>query len=204
MAEPSGTFCRLSIIQWRKASSSGFCAQLSLALALVRGHDFELSLNLVDGRYLLQGAAGERALVGHMQVKELAPRVRQAAGLGDALGKAGFVAAEDVAHQAGAPRPQEGPGVLAGAAVAEVAVTPLMSSNAPVSLSFSAWLWRSSVSSRVAPSRSCAALKISKGGCSITLAVTVPKARVMHDGRMPRLANAGPIGACLRSPISPR
>jgi hypothetical protein len=89
-------------------------------LSLVGVEILEFTLDLVDRANLLQGALGNLALVCHVQVKELAPGVRQAAHLGDATSDRLLVSGVVVADQTALPIPQEGSGVFAGARLAEV------------------------------------------------------------------------------------
>ncbi len=77
--------------------------------------------DLIDPGELRQGTLGDLALVGRVQLKELASRVCQAPGFCDALSKAGFVPGVVVADQTAAPLAQKGADVLAGAGLAEVA-----------------------------------------------------------------------------------
>ena len=86
---------------------------------------FDFALDLIDPGELLQGELGDLALVGRVQVEELASCVGQAPHLGHAAGDQGLVAAEVVAGQAALPGlvgavAQEAPGVLARAGFAEV------------------------------------------------------------------------------------
>jgi hypothetical protein len=53
-------------------------------MALVGVEILEFALDLVNRANLLQGAFGDLALVGHVQIKELAPCVRQATPLAGA------------------------------------------------------------------------------------------------------------------------
>ena len=73
---------------------------------------FGLAFDLVDLANLLQSELHELALVCCMQVKEFAACVGQASGFRDALGKAGDVAAEVVAHQTTSPSTEEVSSVL--------------------------------------------------------------------------------------------
>lgn len=86
---------------------------------------FDVPLDLIDPGELLQGELGDLALVGRVQVEELAPGMGQTAHLGHAAGDQGLVAAEVVAGQAALSGlvgavPQEAPGVFARAGFAEV------------------------------------------------------------------------------------
>ncbi|MNV40855.1 hypothetical protein D3C71_1324740 [compost metagenome] len=67
-----------------------------------------------------QGLLGKLALVGGVQLEELAPRMSHAADLGHAEFKAGLVAAKIIADQLALPVLQEVAGVFSGAARAEV------------------------------------------------------------------------------------
>jgi hypothetical protein len=96
------------------------CLLLPDGLALFSAELFDLTLDLVDLRELLQCELGDLALVRCVQIEELAPCVSQAADLGHATGDQGFVAAEVVTGQAASPVTQEAPGVFARARFAEV------------------------------------------------------------------------------------
>ena len=61
-------------------------------LALIGVQLLDLAFDVVDLGELLQRELGDLALVGRMQVKELAPGVRQAACLQDAIGKSRLIA----------------------------------------------------------------------------------------------------------------
>ena len=63
-------------------------------LALISIQRLGLALNVVNLDELLQREACNLALVGCVQIKELAPRMRQAARFRDALRKPCLVAAE--------------------------------------------------------------------------------------------------------------
>ena len=93
---------------WRRASRSSVLSSLSLAF------------DLVDLANLLQRELSELAWVCCMQVKEFAACVGQASGFRDALGKAGYVAAEVVAHQTTSPFTEEVSSVLLRSRFAEV------------------------------------------------------------------------------------
>jgi len=54
---------------------------------------------LLDNRSQLQSLLCDLTLVAHMQIKELAPGMGQAADFRDAIHKPGFVTAEVVANQ---------------------------------------------------------------------------------------------------------
>ena len=84
-------------------------------LALIGRKLPDLALDLVDPTELLQRELGDLALIGCMQIKELAPRVRQAADLGHATGDQGLVAAEVVTSQAAPPVTQKAPRMFARA-----------------------------------------------------------------------------------------
>ncbi len=92
-----------------------FRLSLPDGLALIGTQLLDLALDLVDATELLQRELGDLTLVGRMQVKELAPRVRQAADLGHATGDQGLVAAEVVTGEAASPVAQEAPGMFARA-----------------------------------------------------------------------------------------
>ena len=84
----------------------------------------DLSLDVINLAKLRQRCLGNLAFASGMQIKELAPRVRQAARLGHAAGEQGFVARVIVAHERAAPSaltgvPEELGRVPAGAAFGE-------------------------------------------------------------------------------------
>lgn len=84
MADPSGSLAPLQrhpfvqVVQERLRSLPPDCQTLLGAELL------DLTLDLVDAGQLLQRALGDPALVGRVQIEELAPRVGEAAHLGDA------------------------------------------------------------------------------------------------------------------------
>lgn len=80
---------------------------LADALALIDVEVFDLALYVVDLGELLQCEACDLAFVRRMQVKEFAPRVRQANDFRDALRKARFVPSKVVADQRAPPLAQE-------------------------------------------------------------------------------------------------
>ena len=69
-----------------------FGVLLAQTQTLLHVEFFDLALDFVNPRELLQRELGDLALVGRMQVKELAPGVRQAACLQDAIGKSRLIA----------------------------------------------------------------------------------------------------------------
>ena len=79
-----------------------------------------LAFNFVQTTDPVQCLFGQLALVGHMQVEELAPRMGHAADFGDALLEAGLVAGEVVTDQLAVPGAEEVACMLACAARAEV------------------------------------------------------------------------------------
>ena len=86
-------------------------------MSLLGTEVLHLSLDVVQQADALQSLPGDLAGAIGMQVEELAPRMRHAAHLGDAIGKAGLVATVVVANQAASPVTQEGARMPAAAAV---------------------------------------------------------------------------------------
>ena len=87
------------------------------------------SLNLVQGRNVVQRFFGDLALVGRVQVEELALCMGHAADLGNTQFKTCLVASEVVARQFAAPTTKEVSGMFASAARAEVVTTAARSEN---------------------------------------------------------------------------
>lgn len=78
------------------------------------------ALHLVQLADVLEGLLGQLALVGDMQIEELAAGVGHATDFGDALLETGLVASEVVADQLALPVAQEAAHVLTGPARPEV------------------------------------------------------------------------------------
>src|SRR5690554_7229056 len=97
---------------------SGFL--LADPLSLVRRQVFGFSLDLVESTDVLQGLGSQLALVGVVQVVELAPGVGHATDFGDAVAEPGLVASVVITDQFALPVAQEGAGVLARSTGSEV------------------------------------------------------------------------------------
>ena len=89
-------------------------------MSLIGREFLGFALNVVNPGHLFQRTLRNLALVTGMQIKELAPRVRQTTHLRDALAHQLLVAAEVIAHQVAPPVTQKHLGVLTGAGLAEV------------------------------------------------------------------------------------
>jgi len=89
---------------------SGLCRPHDLAL--FRCQILGFPLHLVQQLDVLQSLLGQHALIGDVQIEELAPGVGHAANLGDAVAEPGLVAGIIVTHQLALPVTQEGAGML--------------------------------------------------------------------------------------------
>jgi hypothetical protein len=98
----------------------GFCLLLADGSSLIGVEILDLTLDRVDLGELLQRELGDLALVGRVQIKELAACVGQAAHLRQALRQALFVAHVVVTDEAALPVSQEVSCVFARAGLAEV------------------------------------------------------------------------------------
>lgn len=87
---------------------------LSNLLVLIGVQILHLAFDAVDLAELLQREPCDLALVGRMQIEELASGMRQATGFRYAVGKPGFVATEVISDQTALPVTQEGPCMLTG------------------------------------------------------------------------------------------
>ena len=67
--------------------------------SLIRVQVFDVAFHVIQLTDVQQRLLGNLALVAHMQVKELASGMCQAAGLSDAIRKTQFVSTEIVANQ---------------------------------------------------------------------------------------------------------
>lgn len=113
----------------RRATASGHplprATSLAYSPSLVRHQLSDFTLDGVELAEELQRLLANLAALIGPEFVELAPRVRQATGLGDAELEACLVATEVVAHQRAAPamlaqQPEEGASMLAAPAVGEV------------------------------------------------------------------------------------
>lgn len=98
----------------------GFGSSLPDFPALIRWQVFGIPLDLVEAADLFQGLGRQFALVGFMQIVELAPGVGHAANFGNAVAEPGLVAGVVVTHELDLPVAQEGAGMLTRPAGREV------------------------------------------------------------------------------------
>ncbi|MNE30602.1 hypothetical protein D3C80_1241290 [compost metagenome] len=96
------------------------CFFLPYSLSITRFQLADFSFNFVQGRDVMQRFFGDLALVGRVQVEELAACMGHAADLRDAQFKACLVASEVVADQLAVPVAKEGSGMFASTARTEV------------------------------------------------------------------------------------
>ncbi|MNR00265.1 hypothetical protein D3C85_1160320 [compost metagenome] len=96
------------------------CFVLPYALPDIRFQLASLSLNFVQGCDVMQRFVGDLALVGRVQIEELAARMRHAADFRNAQLKACLVASEVIADQLAVPVAEEVSSVLTSTARTEV------------------------------------------------------------------------------------
>jgi hypothetical protein len=88
--------------------------------ALIRIQIFDLPLHVIKLADVTQCLLSNLALVTDMQIKELTPRMRQAADLRDSIGEPGLVATKVIANQTTFPLFKEGSTVLTGSGFTDV------------------------------------------------------------------------------------
>ncbi len=96
------------------------CFFLPYSLPITRLQLSDFSFNFVQGRDVVQRFFGDLALVGRVQIEQLSTCMGHAADFGDAQVEAGLVTREVIADQLAVPTAQEGSGMFASTAQAEV------------------------------------------------------------------------------------
>ena len=97
-----------------------FGALLANGMALLRRHRGSIALDVVQHSKEFQGLLGDLALIGHVQVEELAACVCHAADFGHTLLESCLVAAVITADQLTLPTAEEGARVNTGTAGGKV------------------------------------------------------------------------------------